>query len=354
MSNKRISDLRVGWGGRFSLAVVVFQHSCMTWHLGPLSACHLCLYLQHFVAYLLMRQIHLVSLLKWRFRGIPSEIPFQQVWGEVQESAYKNVLRRFWISNTVTWPRRCKVMRVRPCFPTRVPQPLSPSIPKHLFSRFLCNLQGISKPLLPFVVLVFNKWRDLSLNIITGLELLAEGESLNNACARTAVAELIHTMDGWCEGKANLPSLDFSFANCKLQICLPMQETWVQSSGWEDPLEKEMATHSSILACRMPWTEEPGGLQFIGSLQRVGHDWTTKTWKYMVFTSWLHDNVSFSGRNLFFFFFFNDSCLYIYLFPLRHVRLPRCLSGKESACPCKRHKRCGFGSWVRKIPWSRK
>ena len=203
-------------------------------------------------------------------------------------------------------------MRVRPWFPTRVPQPLSPSIPKHLFSRFLCNLQGISKPLLPFVVLVFNKWRDLSLNIITGLELLAEGESLNNACARTAVAELIHMMDGWCEGKANLPSLDFSFANCKLQICLPMQETWVQSSGWEDPLEKEMATHSSILACRMPWTEEPGGLQFIGSLQRVGHDWTTKTWKYMVFTSWLPDYVSFSGRNLFFFFLMIAAYIFIY------------------------------------------
>ena len=50
-----------------------------------------------------------------------------------------------------------------------------------------------------------------------------------------------------------------------------MQETWVRSLGWEDPLEKEMATHSSILAWRIPWTEEPGGLQSIG-LQRVGHD----------------------------------------------------------------------------------
>ena len=44
-----------------------------------------------------------------------------------------------------------------------------------------------------------------------------------------------------------------------------MQETWVQSLGWEDPLEKEMATHSSILAGRIPWTEEPGGLQSTGS-----------------------------------------------------------------------------------------
>ena len=57
--------------------------------------------------------------------------------------------------------------------------------------------------------------------------------------------------------------------------CLPaMWEIWVRSLGWEDPLEKEMATHSSILAWRIPWTEEPGRLQSTGS-QRVGHDWAT-------------------------------------------------------------------------------
>ena len=50
-----------------------------------------------------------------------------------------------------------------------------------------------------------------------------------------------------------------------------MQETWVLSLACEDPLEKEMATHSSILAWKIPWTEEPGGLQSMGS-QRVGHD----------------------------------------------------------------------------------
>ena len=50
-----------------------------------------------------------------------------------------------------------------------------------------------------------------------------------------------------------------------------MQETWVQSLGWDDPLEKGMATHSSILAWRMPWTEKPGGLQSMGS-HRAGHD----------------------------------------------------------------------------------
>ena len=55
---------------------------------------------------------------------------------------------------------------------------------------------------------------------------------------------------------------------------LPVQEikeTWVQSLGREDPLEDKMATHSSILACKIPWTEEPGRLQSMG-LQRVEHD----------------------------------------------------------------------------------
>ena len=51
-----------------------------------------------------------------------------------------------------------------------------------------------------------------------------------------------------------------------------MQETWVQSLCWADPLEEEMATHSSIPAWEIPWTEEPGGLQYMGS-QRAEHDW---------------------------------------------------------------------------------
>ena len=54
--------------------------------------------------------------------------------------------------------------------------------------------------------------------------------------------------------------------------CLPaMREIWVQSLGQEDPLEKEMAPHSSTLAWKIPWTEEPGRLQSMGS-QKVGHD----------------------------------------------------------------------------------
>ena len=54
-----------------------------------------------------------------------------------------------------------------------------------------------------------------------------------------------------------------------------MQEIQVQSLGWEDHLKKDMATHSSILAWRIPWMKDPGELQSMG-LQRVGHDWATK------------------------------------------------------------------------------
>ena len=75
-----------------------------------------------------------------------------------------------------------------------------------------------------------------------------------------------------------------------------MRETWVQSLGWEDHGEESMATHSSILARRIPWTEEPGGLQSLGS-QRVRHDWATNTtttpqlcfpWQCHLETSWAH------------------------------------------------------------------
>ena len=54
-----------------------------------------------------------------------------------------------------------------------------------------------------------------------------------------------------------------------------MQETWVQSLGWEDPLEEEKAIDSSILAWKIPWTEKPGRIQSRGS-QRIGHDFATK------------------------------------------------------------------------------
>ena len=64
-------------------------------------------------------------------------------------------------------------------------------------------------------------------------------------------------------------------ADCLLAEPQPaMRETWVQFLGQRNPLDREMATHSSILAWRIPWMEEPDGLQSTGS-QRVGHDWET-------------------------------------------------------------------------------
>ena len=67
----------------------------------------------------------------------------------------------------------------------------------------------------------------------------------------------------------------YTFLVAQMVKCLStMQETRVRSLGWEDPLEKEMAFHSSTIAWKIPWTEEPGRLQSMG-LQRVGHDWET-------------------------------------------------------------------------------
>ena len=69
----------------------------------------------------------------------------------------------------------------------------------------------------------------------------------------------------------NVVPLGASLVAQRLKRLPTMRETWVRSLGREDPLEKEMAPHSSTLAWRIPWTEEAGGLQFTGS-QRVGHD----------------------------------------------------------------------------------
>ena len=65
-----------------------------------------------------------------------------------------------------------------------------------------------------------------------------------------------------------------------------MQETWVRSLGREDPLEKEMAIHSSTIAWKIPWTEEPGRLQSMGS-QRVGRDGATSLTSYITWASLL-------------------------------------------------------------------
>ena len=77
-----------------------------------------------------------------------------------------------------------------------------------------------------------------------------------------------------------------------------MWETQVQSLGQEDPLENEMATHSSILAWKIPWTEEPGRLQSMGS-QRVGHDWATFSLSFCRSTDSLCVKLSFFSLILF-------------------------------------------------------
>ena len=82
-----------------------------------------------------------------------------------------------------------------------------------------------------------------------------------------------------CEYDADVKLILINWTSLIAQMVkhLPvMQETQVWSLDWEDPLEKEEATHSSILAWKIPWTEDPGRLQSM-QLQRVGHDWVTHT-----------------------------------------------------------------------------
>ena len=81
---------------------------------------------------------------------------------------------------------------------------------------------------------------------------------------------------GWEATGGGFEQQRASLAIQRVKNLRAVQETWVWSLGWQDPLEKGMATHSSILAWRIPWTEEPGKLQSVGS-QRVRHDWVTHT-----------------------------------------------------------------------------
>ena len=79
-----------------------------------------------------------------------------------------------------------------------------------------------------------------------------------------------------------------------------VQETWIQFQGWKDALETGMAAHSSILAWRIPWPEEPGRLQFIG-LQRVGHDLETKKQQFNVLGKFLElSSLANSEKNHFY------------------------------------------------------
>ena len=89
-----------------------------------------------------------------------------------------------------------------------------------------------------------------------GLEILEEISGALIVLKKRKAAELTLLSNGSARG----------FPSGSVVKNLPeVQETWVQSLGWKDPLEEGMATHSSILARRIPWTEEPGGLQFMES-----------------------------------------------------------------------------------------
>ena len=122
------------------------------------------------------------------------------------------------------------------------------------------------------------------------------------------------------QGKASQCGCHLAWASLVAQTVknLPvMWETQVQSLGWEDPLEKGMATHSSILAWRILWTEEPVWLLSTG-LQRVIHDLVTDTFTLFHFLRWKD--------------------------------FPGDASGKEPTCHCRRHKRHGFNPYVGKNP----
>ena len=145
----------------------------------------------------------------------------------------------------------------------------------------------------------------------------------------------------------------------------PTRETWVGCLGQEYPLEKRMAIHCSILAWRIPWTKESGGLQFKGS-QSVGHDWATNTHTQLNTTK-LSDNC-----DLILLFksspYIRESYMNICIFRIlkaaaqiknyeasgrvgERYRLPWWLSSKESASQSRSR---GLDPWVGKTPWRMK
>ena len=168
-----------------------------------------------------------------------------------------------------------------------------------------------------------------------------------------------------------------------------MRETGVRALDWEDPLEKEMVTHSSILAWRNPWTEEPGGLQSTG---RKESDMTELLHFHCHFQSlrepqtwdspglfhcgscaasvshhlWLSESKDYVPHVLHLWgVHFAEEPLSVRLAgPLRYSHqgthmhsawgFPGGASGKEPTCQCRRHKSRGFDPWVRKIPLEKK
>ena len=98
--------------------------------------------------------------------------------------------------------------------------------------------------------------------IFLGSKTTADGDSSHEIKRRLLLGRKVMT---------NLDNILKSRVAQMVKRLSTMWETWVQALGWEDPLEKEMAIHSSTIAWKIPWTEEPGRLQSTG-LQRVGHD----------------------------------------------------------------------------------
>ena len=125
-----------------------------------------------------------------------------------------------------------------------------------------------------------NRWIDKEdmVCIQDGILLIHEKE-WNNAICRTWMHLEVIILSEISQKKTNIIWYnlykDFPIAQTVKNL-LAMEETRVRSLGQEDPLEKGMPIQSSILAWRIPWTEDPGGLQSMGS-QRVGHDWMTNT-----------------------------------------------------------------------------
>ena len=122
-----------------------------------------------------------------------------------------------------------------------------------------------------------------------------------------------------------------------------MQETWVRSLGWEDPLEKEKATHFSTLAWKIPWTEKPGRLQSVGS-QRVGHDWATS----LHFSQSLKELTSHVNQWMLFSSGISCSCTHSELRRENaHILIPTSLSAilkRWCMWPCSKHAEV----WIQK------
>ena len=109
------------------------------------------------------------------------------------------------------------------------------------------------------------------------------------------------------------------------------QETWFWFLGVEDPLEQGMATHSSILTWRIPWTEEPGGLRSIGS-KRVRHDWSNLASTHAVFNIFLSDPFFHLQKEIWQIYL--KCCIYFFLFYAEFTSLKVCIISSSIILCC--------------------